>query len=277
MKKYNFIKQIIINHEQLVKMSNDVRSNIIKFYKGLYDEPDIVVITILNGGLFFSRSVLIDCYIPMDFKITRHAIVAHIYYTDDRSSGRVEVKMGDPEREKEIGESIKGREVLIVDDIHDSGRTLSKVIEKIKEYSPLNIECCVMIERVWGKRERDVRPKFVGHFVHLPDFLVGAGLDYEGKYRDLPYIGTVKPDFKEEHHMEHVCNKCGELCASQERCGYYGLLDAVAKGSYYSSILEDCTAYQFDLCEGCLKELFDSFVIPVEEREYHVWTGKVCG
>ncbi len=277
MRKYNFIKQVIINHEQLVKMSDNVRRDIIKFYQKKYRVPDIIVITILDGGLNFSRSIFSG--MPKNFKIKNYTTTAKSCGDETELSGKVMIGLGSSDREKEIFENIVGKPVLIVDDIHDTGRTLSTVVKLVKEHHPLSVECCVMIERVWGKREIDVMPKFVGNFVHMPDFLVGAGLDYEGKYRDLPYIGTVKPNFKEEHHMEHICNKCGELCVSKEEMsnGYYGLLDAVAKGGFYSSILEDCTAYKFDLCEKCLTELFGSFVLPVEEREYHVWTGEVCG
>jgi len=293
MKKYNFIKQVILNHNDLVRMSDRVRSEIVKFYQRNYGNPEIVVIAILQGGWNFSRSLFSTGYLPKGFKVIHHAISAHTYYANDKSSGRVEIKMYSVGTEKQMEEVCKGKYVLIVDDIHDSGRTLNKIVDKIKEFSPLNVECCVMIERVSKEnRKVDIRPIFIGHYVHMPDFLVGAGLDYEGRYRDLPYIGTVKPNFKEEHCEEHICNKCGELCASPgdlasrtltEKIGhhglaeFYGLLDAVARGHYYSPVLEDCTAYKFDLCEPCLKKLFDSFKIPAEKREYDIWTGEVYG
>lgn len=82
--------------------------------------------------------------------------------------------------------------------------------------------------------------------------------------------------------VEHICNACGESCSVKKAAdsgepggGSYGLIDAVAKGYFYSPVLEDCTAYKFDICEKCLKEMFDKFIIPVEEKEYHIWTGEI--
>ncbi len=85
-----------------------------------------------------------------------------------------------------------------------------------------------------------------------------------------------------EINVEHLCNVCGKSCSDKKAAesgepggGSYGLIDAVAKGYFFSPVLEDCTAYKFDICETCLKAMFDKFVIPVEEKEYHIWTGEV--
>lgn len=80
-------------------------------------------------------------------------------------------------------------------------------------------------------------------------------------------------------NVEHTCNACGESCASKDAVksgvpGSFGLINAVAKGYFFSPVLEDCTTYKFDICEKCLKAMFDKFVIPVEEEEYHIWTGE---
>ncbi len=287
MKKYNFIKEVILNHNDLVRMSDRVRSEIIKFYQRHSGNPELVVITILDGGRNFSRSLFSVGYIPKNFKIEHFTLSAKSYGSEVDSSGKVMIGMGSSEEEKKMFDAIKGKSVLIVDDIYDSGRTLDAVVRLVSDQHALSVECCVMIQRVLKRhREVDIRPSFIGHFVHMPDFLVGAGFDYEGKYRDLPYIGTVKPNFKEKHREEHICNKCGELCTSPEElvtcnredgAGSYGLLNAVARGHYFSPILEDCTAYKFDLCEPCLKKIFDGFKIPTEKREYDIWTGEVYG
>jgi len=171
---------------------------------------------------------------------------------------------------------IEGRPVLIIDDIHDRGKTLEVVTNKIQEkYCPSSVEHCVMIKRVCDKCKTNVKPKFIGFTISVPDFLVGMGLDYKGDYRFLPYIGTVDPDFNFKTGIieENICNKCGISCTSPDARrvegplpSFYGLVDATVGGYYFSPVLEDCTTYKFDICEKCLKEIFNSFVIPVEER-----------
>ena len=96
----------------------------------------------------------------------------------------------------------------------------------------------------------------------------------------MPYIAIIDTDpMIQKYYEKHICNKCGEECSSIEADKditiptFYGLLDAKVVGSYYSPVLGDCTSYKFDICEKCLKELFNDFVIPVEESDESPWGG----
>lgn len=281
MKKYNFIKDVIVHHNQLIEMSYRISSEIKEFYQSYCEKSGLVVITVMDGGWQFARGVFSAGYLPSSFDITHHTVSAKSYGDDTGSSGTVKIEMGTAERVEEIMKDIKGKPIIVVDDIYDTGRTLNAVVSFFKKCSPPEIECCVMIERNC-EHVFDINPKFVGVKVDTKEFLVGGGLDFEGEFRTLPYIGTVKPDFQGEHREEHICNKCGEPCASngdklygEQPPNTCGLLNAVAKGDYFSPILCDGKAYRFDLCEKCLKIIFDNFTVPVTELDYDLWTGKV--
>lgn len=274
MKKYNFIEDIIVSHDQLVAMSYRVGSEIEQFYWELYpNSSELVVITIMNGGLNFSRSLFSSGNAILTFNMSHYALdkidISNIQSNSIHETKRLFMML----------EYIKDKPVLIIDDIYDTGKTLNNVVSLLKIYSPSSIECCVMIERKCEHISNlDVR--FVGIKVDTQKFLVGSGLDYKGKFRDIPYIGTLKSDFNEEPVEECICNKCGQPCTSIEaieageskEC-YYGFINAIARGYYFSPVLHDCVSYKFDLCEKCLKFLFNSFIVPVEEHSYDPWTG----
>ena len=91
---------------------------------------------------------------------------------------------------KDLDESIEGKDVLIVEDIIDSGRTLYYLIDVLKKRNPKSIQLCTLLDKP-ERRERDVKVDYVGF--EIPDeFVVGYGLDYAQKYRNLPYIGVVE-------------------------------------------------------------------------------------
>jgi len=92
---------------------------------------------------------------------------------------------------------ISGRDVLLVDDIFDTGHTLVKVIEKMREFGPNSIRSAVLLEKK-GRQEVDYQPDFVAF--HIPDeFVVGYGLDYEDMYRNLPYLAALQQEDLKRH------------------------------------------------------------------------------
>ena len=91
---------------------------------------------------------------------------------------------------KDLDESIEGKDVLIVEDIIDSGRTLSYLIEVLKQRNPASIRLCTLLDKP-ERRVKDVKVDYVGF--NIPDeFVVGYGLDYAQRYRNLPFIGVVE-------------------------------------------------------------------------------------
>lgn len=284
MQRLNVIKDIILHSDDLGRISSTIANEIVKHYPNVQGGGDqIVILVIREGAIRFARDVEIKLPPRFHANSSTHDVKASSH-EGTKSTGVVDVKLTDYVKNK-----IAGKHVLIIDDIYDTGRTLYVVKEVVEQLSPLTVECCVMLEREIEHTYK-MQPLFVGHKITTKDFLVGGGLDLDGKLRDLPYIGTLKTKVSkwdneteaktpDKIYKTCLCNMCGESCSMAiEHEGpesFYGLIGAQAKGFYHSPILSDCTAYRFDICEKCLKELFDSFNLPVDEREYMVWTGEV--
>ncbi|MCI8834518.1 MAG: hypoxanthine phosphoribosyltransferase [Ruminococcus sp.] len=144
-----------------------------------YAGKRIHLICILKGGVFFMCELAKRITIPvsMDF------MCVSSYGDDTSSSGIVRIA-------KDLDESIEGKEVLIVEDIIDSGRTLYYLIDVLMKRKPAGIRLCTLLDKP-ERRVKDVKVDYVGF--HIPDeFVVGYGLDYAQKYRNLPYIGVVE-------------------------------------------------------------------------------------
>lgn len=144
-----------------------------------YAGKQVHLICILKGGVFFMCELAKRITVPvsMDF------MCVSSYGDDTSSSGVVRIA-------KDLDESIEGKEVLIVEDIIDSGRTLYYLIDILKKRNPESIRLCTLLDKP-ERRVRDVSVDYIGF--QIPDeFVVGYGLDYAQKYRNLPYIGVVE-------------------------------------------------------------------------------------
>lgn len=271
MEKLNFIDRIVLDQDQ-VKIISAVVSNKIYDYYSLKKITDVTVLVIMEGASRFSDDIFCDRNLPSydsNLKFHHFYIKASSYCGGTESNRNVLVTTDVDE------EHLRNKHILIIDDIYDTGNTLFAVLQKIKKFDPLSIECSVFIERLGG-HEKDINVKFVGWETEIKDFLIGYGLDYKEKFRTLPYVATLnrEANIKELAYRKIVCNKCGKDCISfkdGEETTFYGLLDARVRGSYYSPVLEDLMEYRFDLCESCLKELFDTFKIPVTKKEYNIF------
>lgn len=144
-----------------------------------YQDKDLVVLSLLRGGFIFTADLIRELSVPVevDFMTTSS------YGDSEVSSGRVNIV-------HDIRSKIKGRDVLIVDDIVDSGYTLEKVIESLTLKNPNSIRVCTMLDKP-SRRKVEVSPDFVGFTI--PDvFIVGYGLNYGDHYRNIPYIFTFE-------------------------------------------------------------------------------------
>jgi hypoxanthine phosphoribosyltransferase len=271
MKTYNFIDKIVIKKEELEERFRSLSFEIQQYYNQYYyahiKEQPLVIITVLEGASLFSHKIFNTELFSPNFSYMLYYISASSYFNEYNSSGEVKIDFGGEDKKKEIGENINGKSVLIVDDIYETGLTLSSVQKEIESFSPSDIQHCVMINRI-GNHQVNIETRFVGFPINMAEFFVGAGLDYKGKYRNLPYIATLKKGFNEEPKEIFLCNGCG--CPFEN-----GMHNAIVKGGYYSEILEDCTAYRFDLCERCLEKLFNAFSIPVEKLQVSAWTDEI--
>ena len=168
--------RVLLSEEEVNKRISEVAEQITRDYQG----KEIHLICILKGGVFFTCELAkrLDLPVTLDFMSVSR------YGNDTKSSGVVRIV-------KDLDEPLAGKDVLIVEDIIDSGRTLSYLIEVLKQRGPKSIRLCTLLD----KPERRVKKQVTVDYTcfTIPDeFVVGYGLDYAQKYRNLPYIGVVE-------------------------------------------------------------------------------------
>lgn len=143
-----------------------------------YEGKQVHLICVLKGGVFFMCELAkkIDVPVSLDF------MSVSSYGDGTSSNGVVRIV-------KDLDESLEGKDVIVVEDIIDSGRTLSYLLELLKKRHPNSMRLCTLLDKP-DRRVREVHVDYVGF--EIPDeFVVGYGLDYAQKYRNLPYIGIV--------------------------------------------------------------------------------------
>ena len=167
--------RVLLTEEEVNKRISEVAAQINADYAGRH----VHLICILKGGVFFTCELAkrLDLSVSLDF------MSVSSYGAGTKSSGVVKIV-------KDLDEPLEGKEVIIVEDIIDSGRTLYYLIDILKKRNPKSIHLCTLLDKP-ERRERDVKVDYVGF--EIPDeFVVGYGLDYAQKYRNLPYIGVVE-------------------------------------------------------------------------------------
>ena len=169
--------KVLIDEETVDKQMAELGERISKDYAG----KEVHLICVLKGGVFFMCELAKRISVPvsMDF------MSVSSYGNDTKSSGVVKIV-------KDLDDPIEGKDVLVVEDIIDSGRTLSYLLENLKNRKPASLHLCTLLD----KPERRVKPVVVDYTAfNIPDeFVVGYGLDYAQRYRNLPYIGVVEID-----------------------------------------------------------------------------------
>ena len=168
---------VLLSEEEVDKRIKEIGEQISREYAG----KNIHLICVLKGGVFFMCELAkrIEVTVSMDF------MAISSYGADTKSSGVIKIV-------KDLDESITGKDVLVVEDIVDSGRTLSYLLEMLKDRKPNSLKLCTLLDKP-DRRVIDVNVDYTGF--QIPDeFVVGYGLDYAQKYRNLPYIGIVHID-----------------------------------------------------------------------------------
>ena len=169
--------RVLIPEEEIEKRILQMAKDISEFYQG---EP-VHLVSVLKGGVFFTCELAKRLSIPVSIDF----MSVSSYGNGTKSSGVVKVI-------KDLDEAIEGKHVLVVEDIVDSGRTLSYLMEMLKDRGPADVKLCTLLDKP-ERRVVDVKVDYTGF--QIPDeFVVGYGLDYDQKYRNLPYIGVVKFD-----------------------------------------------------------------------------------
>lgn len=171
---------ILLSEEKIKEIVTRVASEISRDYEG----KNLLVVGVLKGSFLF----MADLVRLLDMKCTMDFMAVSSYGSGTESSGQLHVK-------KDIGADLSGYDVLLIEDILDSGFTVSKVKEMLLQRNANSVKVCSFLD----KRERrtvDIEGDYVGAVV--PDaFVVGYGLDYAQMYRNLPYVGILKKEIYE--------------------------------------------------------------------------------
>ena len=174
------IKEVLVTEEQLKEVNERLGAKITEDFK----DKNLLVVGILKGSIYFMTDLTryIDLPLKLDF------LAVSSYGGGTSSSGAVKIL-------KDIDINLEGYDILLVEDILDSGRTLHYVCEMLKTRKPKSISIVTLLDKP-ERRVVDLTPDYVG--CQVPDeFVVGYGLDYDQKYRNLPYIGYLKREIYE--------------------------------------------------------------------------------
>lgn len=166
---------VLISEEEVGKRIRELAEQITKEYEG----KEIRLICVLKGSVFFTCELAKRIELP----VTLDFMSVSSYGNGTESSGRVKIV-------KDLDEPIDGENIIIIEDIIDSGRTLSYLMDMLNARKPASLKLCTLLDKP-DRRVTDVKVDYTGF--EIPDkFVVGYGLDFAQKYRNLPYIGVVE-------------------------------------------------------------------------------------
>jgi hypoxanthine phosphoribosyltransferase len=166
--------EVMITEEEVLARTKEMAEMISRDYEGRVPH----IICVLKGGAYFAIELAKHLTVP----VTLDFMSVSSYGDDTKSSGVVKLI-------KDLDEPVNGKDILVVEDIIDSGRTLSYLLKNLSDRQPASISLCTLLDKP-ERREVDVEVDYQGF--HIPDeFVVGYGLDYDQRYRNLPYIGVL--------------------------------------------------------------------------------------
>lgn len=179
MSMHDDVKEILFTKEQLQQRVAELGRQITEDFADK-SEP-VVLVSVLRGSYIFMADLsrAIDIPVQIDF------MSVSSYGTGTKTSGQVEIK-------KDLSDPIEGVHVIVVEDILDSGNTLSYLMNVLSARHPASISLCTLLDKP-ERREKPIYANYVG-FPVPNAFIVGYGLDYAEKYRNLPYIGVLKEE-----------------------------------------------------------------------------------
>jgi hypoxanthine phosphoribosyltransferase len=172
----HFIEEVLFTQEEIVELSKKLGKKISEDYDGKVP----VLIGLLKGSIPFLAELM--KHITIDMEIDFMHVSS---YRGTTSSGAVVLK-------KDLSDSIKGRHVLLIEDIVDTGLTIKEVVHLLQDRNTLSVEIVTLLDKPEGRTVQGIQPKYVGAIIPKK-FVVGFGLDFDGLYRNLNYIGVLKP------------------------------------------------------------------------------------
>ncbi len=177
------VERVLITEGQIARRIRGLARDIERDFRG----REMVVVSLLNGTVMFLADLIRHLNLPLrlDFMGV--------------SSYGLGTESGDLVFTKELRLDVRGRDVLLVDDILDTGKTMSRVLPKVQALKPRRIKICVLLDKP-SRRTENVKADYIGF--EIPDFfVVGYGLDFAERYRNLPFVGVLHP---------HVYKKAGQ-------------------------------------------------------------------
>ncbi|MCV7060044.1 hypoxanthine phosphoribosyltransferase [Mycolicibacterium vaccae] len=179
------IKSVLLSEEQIRAKTAEMAAQIAEDYRDAASGQDLLLITVLKGAVMFVTDLARAIPVPTQLEF----MAVSSYGSSTSSSGVVRIL-------KDLDRDINDRDVLIVEDIVDSGLTLSWLLRNLATRGPRSLRVCTLLRKPDAVRA-DVDIQYIG-FDIPNEFVVGYGLDYAERYRDLPYIGTLDPKVYED-------------------------------------------------------------------------------
>jgi hypoxanthine phosphoribosyltransferase len=168
-------EKVLFSRDEISARIKDLGKELSESYQG----KNLVVVSLLRGSFIFAADLVREISVPLEIDF----ITTASYGNNEVTSGVVEIV-------HDLRAKVEGKDVLIVDDIIDSGFTLKKVIEHINDKNPNSVKVCVLLDKP-SRRQVDLTPDYSGFTI--PDvFIVGYGLNYGDHYRNIPYIFTFE-------------------------------------------------------------------------------------
>ena len=180
MSMHNDIQEILVTEQQLQQKIQELGAAISRDYAG----KDLLLVAILKGSVVFMADLMRAITIPCNIDF----MVVSSYGKGTNTSGLVKIV-------KDLDQDLNGKHVLIVEDILDTGVTLSNLVPMLKMRNPASVKICTILDKP-SRRKADIEADYRGY--QIPDeFAVGYGLDYAENYRNLPYVGVLKREVYE--------------------------------------------------------------------------------
>ena len=177
------VKRILIEEGEIKRRVKELGTEITADYRGKLDESSweqpLLIVGLLRGAAIFLADLVRAIELPLEYDF----ITVRSYGTST-SPGELRLL-------QDLEEQVEGRDLLLVEDIVDTGRTLKYIQESLRARGPRSLRTCCLLDKV-ARREVEVELDYIGFRLEKDEFVVGYGLDYAGLYRNLPYIAVLK-------------------------------------------------------------------------------------
>lgn len=174
------VERILVSEDEIREIIASLGAKITEDYKS--SSKQLIVIVILKGSLIFASDIIRSIDLPLELEFMK----VSSYGAGTKTSGEIKISL-DLNREH-----LENYDLLIIEDIVDSGRTLSRLTNLLKNRNANNVKTCTLLDKP-SRREVDFVPDYCGKVIE-DEFVIGYGLDFDEKYRNLPYVGVLKKE-----------------------------------------------------------------------------------